>query len=156
MPTFDREQLISMVRSWIDESEFIYESSPDSNNDFVLTFSEKKNLPTLQLIHQNPQSEFFLLVSAVNIPNADRTILREIDIGRYNSLIWNLKLSLLHMGVDFTVLGPDEFDPESWEVQLRLFIKKADANAFYEGCSRIKRALISIIWTYKRALDVGM
>ena len=60
------------------------------------------------------------------------------------------------MSVDFTVIGPDEFDPDSWEVQSRLLINDANASAFYETCSKIKRALISIIWTYKRALDVGL
>ena len=57
------------------------------------------------------------------------------------------------MGVDFIVLGADEFDPDAWEVQLRLFINEADSSIFYETCSKVKRALISIIWTYKRALD---
>ncbi len=71
-------------------------------------------------------------------------------------MIWDLKLNLMRMGVDFTVLGADEFDPDAWEVQLRLFVNGADASVFYEACSKVKRALISIIWTYKRALDAGL
>jgi hypothetical protein len=97
-----------------------------------------------------------LLVSVVNIPNSDRDVLKRIDTCRFSGLIWDLKLSLVRMGVDFTVIGPDEFDPDAWEVQLRLFINDADANVFYEACSKVKMALISIIWTYKRALDAGL
>ena len=156
MPTFNRDQLILWVKGWIAQSGFMFESSPDSRYDFVLNFSENEKLPKLQLIHQKPDAAYFLIVSVVNIPKADRDLLRRISVGRFSSLIWDLKLSLLRMGVDFTVIGADEFDPDAWEVQLRLFINDADASAFYEVCSKVKRALISIIWTYKRALDAGL
>jgi hypothetical protein len=58
------------------------------------------------------------------------------------------------MGVDFTVIAPDERDPEAWEVQTRLFINEGDATMFHEACTKIKHALISIIWIYKRALEL--
>jgi hypothetical protein len=156
MPAFNREQLILRVKDWIARSGFVFESSPDSKYDFVLNFSENEKLPQVQIIHQKPEAAYFLLVSVVNIPKADRDSLKRIDVGRFGRMIWDLKLSLLHMGVDFTVIGPDEFDPDAWEVQLRLFIIDADASSFYEACSKVKRALISIIWTYKRALDSGL
>jgi len=156
MPTFDREQLILRVKSWIAQSGFIFAAPPDSKYDFALNFSENEKLPQIQLIHQKPETSYFLLVSVVNIPKSDRDLLKKIDTCRFAGLVWDLKLSLVHMGVDFTVIGPDEFDPDAWEVQLRLFINDADARAFYEACSKVKRALISIIWTYKRALDAGL
>jgi len=156
MPTFDREQLILRVKSLIAQSGFIFAAPPDSNYDFALRFSENEKLPQIQLIHQKPETSYFLLVSVVNIPKSDRDLLKKIDTCKFNGLIWDLKLSLVRMGVDFTVIGPDEFDPDAWEVQLRLFINDADARAFYEACSKVKRALISIIWTYKRALDAGL
>ena len=156
MSTFNREQLILEVKGWIEQSGFRFESSPDSKYDFVLNFSENENLPQLQLIHQKSDSMYFLIVSLVNIPKSDRDLLKKIDVGRFSRLIWDLKLSLLSMDVDFTVLGPDEFDPDAWELQLRLFINKADSSVFYEACSKVKRALISIIWTYKSALDTGL
>ena len=156
MSIYNREQLISQVKDWIAQRGFMFESSPDSKYDFVLNFSETDNLPSLQLIHQKPESPFYLLVGLVKIPKSDRDLLRKIDVGRYSRMIWDLKLRLLGMGVDFTVLGPDEFDPDAWEVQCRLFINDADAAVFYEVCSKVKRALIGIIWTYKRALDTGL
>ncbi len=156
MSTFNREQLILQVKDWIAQCGFRFESSPDSKYDFVLTFSENEKSPQLQLIHQKAESAYFLIVSLVNIPKSDRDLLKRIDVGRFGGLIWDLKLSLLRMGVDFTVVGADEFDPDAWEVQSRLFINDADASAFYEVCSKIKRALIGIIWTYKRALDTGL
>lgn len=155
MSTFNRERLILEVQGWIAQSEFKFESFLDSKYDFVLNFAEQDNLPKLQLIHQKPESAFFLILGLVNIPKTDRDLLKKIDVGRFSGLIWDLKLSLLRMGVDFTVIGPDEFDPDAWEVQLRLFISKADASVFYEACSKVKRGLINIIWTYKRALDAG-
>lgn len=155
MPTFDREQLILRIKGWIAQSGFIFESSPDSNYNFALNFSEKERLPQVQVIHQKPETAFFLIVSVVNIPKSDRDLLKTIDTCRFSGLIWDLKLSLLRMGVDFTVIGPDEFDPDAWEIQFRLFINDADASEFYKACSKVKRAIISIIWTYKRAIDSG-
>jgi len=50
------------------------------------------------------------------------------------------------------VLGP-EMDPDAWEVQRRLFIKGADVNQFHEAYSRVKSALIGVIWSYKKRMD---
>jgi hypothetical protein len=153
---FNREQLMLELKAWIAQSGFEFESSQDSKHDFVLNFYENENLPQMQLIHQKPELAYFLIVSLVNIPKSDRDSLKEIDACKFNKLIWDLKLRLLSMDVDFTVLGPDEFDPDAWEVQTRLFFNEADSSVFYETCSKVKRALISIIWTYKRALDTGL
>ena len=154
MLSFDREQLIFEVKGWITETGFTFDSSPYSKFSFVINFFESKNFPQVQLVHQKPTDAYFLLISRVNIPKSDRDLLKRSDLGRFKELIWDLKLNLLLMGVDFTVFGPDEFDPDAWEVQARLFIKEAGARDFYETCSKVKRALISIIWGYKRALNV--
>ncbi len=105
MSTLNREQLILQVRGWIKQSGFTFESSPDSKYDFVLNFFEKDNLPQLQLIHQKPESAFFLIVSLVNIPKTDRDLLKRINVSSFSGLIWDLKLSLMRMGVDLLCLG---------------------------------------------------
>ncbi len=70
---------------------------------------------------------------------------------QFDNFIWNTKLNLLSMEVDFTVLGPED-DPDAWEAQKRLFINNANTSSFHDACSKVKRALISIIWSYKREL----
>lgn len=146
----DREQLIAQAMKWIALSGFRLESVPQSNHDFALTFSEAQTLPDLQIIHQQPDSAFFLVVGQVKIPKDDREKLK--TVGReFDALIWDIKLSLLRMGVDFTVLG-DEKDPDAWEIQTRLFINEGNTTSFYDVCSKVKRALIGVIWSYKRAL----
>ena len=94
---------------------------------------------------------FVLVVGLVNIPKEDRDRLKTLGDERFDELIWDIKLKLLQMGVDFTVLGSEK-DPDAWEVQTRVFINDANATSFHDACSKVKRGLISVIWLYKRVL----
>ncbi len=138
---------------WIVQSGFHFESIPNSKHNFTIIFSEKETLPELQIIHQKPESAFLLIVSQVSIPVNDRESLKNRNKRQFDQFIWGIKLNLLRFGVDFTVLGPDETDPDAWEVQARLFFNEANTSSFNDACSRVKRALISIIWSYKRELS---
>ena len=125
---------------------------PQSNHDFVLTFQETRNLPELQIIHQKAENAYLLVVGLVRIPENDRAILKAQGEIEYSNFIWDIKLSLLRMGADFIVHGPEDKDPEAWEIQTRIFINQANTARFYDACTKVKQALISIIWIYKRAL----
>jgi hypothetical protein len=151
----NREQIIQEVMKWIVQSGFQFESIPNTKFDFTIIFTEKETLPEMQIVHLKPETAYLLIVSQVKIPKNDRDILKNRNTNMFNQFIWNIKLNLLRFGVDFTVLGPDEFDPDAWEVQARLFFNEANTNSFYETCSMVKRALISIIWSYKRELGTS-
>ena len=138
---------------WIVQSGFQFKSIPESNHDFAITFSETPTLPDMQIIHQNPDSAFFLVVGQVKIPKDDREKLKYSGNKEFDAFIWDTKLNLLRMGVDFTVLGSEK-DPDAWEVQTRLFINEGNTTSFHDACSKVKRALISVIWSYKRALGL--
>ncbi len=136
---------------WIVQSGFQVDSVPNSQNDFVISFSETETLPQLQVIHQKPDDAYLLVVGQVRIPRDDRDKLRKHSNKKFDDFIWNTKLNLLSMDADFTVLGPEN-DPDAWEIQKRLFINDANTSNFHDACSKVKRALISIIWSYKREL----
>jgi len=148
----NRQQLLVEIKNWITQSGFQFNSMPQSNHDFVITFQETKNLPELQIIHQKSENVYLLIVGLVRIPENDRAILKAHGEIEFSNFIWDIKLNLLRMGVDFTVLGPDEKDPEAWEIQTRLYINQANITSFYYACTKVKQALISVIWTYKRML----
>jgi len=148
----NREQIIQEVMKWIVQSGFQFESIPNTKFDFTIIFTETETLPEMQIIHLKPETAYLLIVSQVKIPKNDRDILKNRNKNLFNQFIWDTKLNLLRLGVDFTVLGPDEADPDAWEVQTRLFLNEANTTSFHEACSRVKRSLISIIWSYKREL----
>jgi hypothetical protein len=148
----NRQQLLVEIKNWITQSGFQFNSMPQSNHDFVITFQETKNLPELQIIHQKSENAYLLIVGLVRIPENDRATLKAQGESEFSNFIWDIKLNLLRMGVDFTVLGPDEKDPEAWEAQKRLYINQANITSFYDACTKVKQALISVIWTYKRTL----
>jgi hypothetical protein len=149
--TASREQILAKVRQWAIQSGFEVNSISDSKHDFVVEVSETEKLPTLQIIHQKADNAFVLVVGLVNIPETDRMKLKRLMGEHFGEFIWDVKLNLLQAGVDFTVLGP-EHDPDAWEVQRRLFLTETSISDFHEVYSRVKYALIGIIWSYKRAL----
>ncbi|MDD1768316.1 MAG: DUF2299 family protein [Methanomassiliicoccales archaeon] len=137
---------------WAVQSGFKVTLISDSRHDFVIEVSENETLPRLQIIHQETDTAFVLVVGLVKIPETDRSKLKDLKLGQFGQLIWDIKLSLLHAGVDFTALGPEK-DPDAWEVQKRLFLDGTNINHFHEAYSKVKNSLIGIIWSYKRALD---
>ncbi len=153
--TVNREQALAKVMQWAAQSGFEATSLEDSKHDFVIEVSETEKLPDLQIIHQRADTPFVLVVGLVNIPETDRERLKDLKRERYNEFIWDIKLNILHGDVDFTVLGPEK-DPDAWEVQKRLFLTETNINHFHEAYSKVKNALIGIIWSYKRALDNPM
>lgn len=149
----NQEQNLTKVMQWIVESSFEGSLVSGSNNDFVVEFLENEKLPQFQIIHQNNETPYVIIASLVKIPESDRTRLKNLNQTKFEQLIWDIKLNLLQMGVDFTVRGAEK-DPDAWEVQKRLFLNQANTNQFHETYSKVKNALISIIWSYKRALDL--
>jgi hypothetical protein len=149
----NREQNITQVMRWIIQSNLQVTTVSNSNHDFVIQFSETATLPDIQIVHQKLDSAFVLIVGQVKIPQSDREKLKNLKREKFSDFIWSLKLNLLNIGVDFTVLG-SERDPDSWEIQKRLFLNDTNTSQFYEAYSKVKYALIGIIWSYKRELDL--
>ena len=123
-----------------------------TKHDFVLEVTETQNLPQLQITHQKPDDAYVLVLGLVKIPENDRQKLKNLDLEKFNQLIWDTKLTLLKIGVDFTVRGPEK-DPDAWEIQKRLYIDQASTQQFHDIYSKVKNAIISVIWAYKKALD---
>ena len=147
--------MLSKVMQLASQSGLEAASISDSKHDFVVEVSENATLPRLQIIHQEIDTAFVLMVGLVNIPEMDRRKLKNFNKNKFEELIWNIKLNLLHASIDFTVLGSEK-DPDAWEVQKHLFLNEASINQFYEAYSRVKNSLIGIIWSYKQALDCSM
>lgn len=152
MSATNQERMLSKVKQWAVQSGLKVTSITDSKHDFVLEVSENESLPSLQIIHKRNDTAYVLVVGLVNIPEADRKKLKSAKPERFSELIWDIKIYLLHTGVDFTVLGSEK-DPDAWEVQKHLFVNETNVDQFYETYSRVKNSLIGIIWSYKSALD---
>jgi hypothetical protein len=152
MPGVSSEKNLDEVVQWAVRSGFEVISVLDSHHDFVVEVAEKETMLHLQIVHENHDSPFVMMVGLVKIPETDRERLKELGPGRFADLIWDIKLNLVRMGVDFTVLGA-EGDPDAWETQKKLFLGGTDINQFYDAYSKVKNSIIGIIWAYKRELD---
>jgi len=147
----DKEQLVSHVMKWVIKSGLRVESVSDQKHDFVIELYESSNLPQLQIIHPKADSAYVLIAGLVSIPESDRKKIKQQKREQFDDLIWDIKMRLLSMDVDFTVWG-SESDPDSWEVQKRIFLDETNTNYFHESYQKVKNAIISIIWSYKREL----
>ena len=151
MATLVREQILSQIMKWVVNSGLGVESISNEKHDFAITMYENRNLPQLQIIHPKADTAYVLVAGLVSIPESDRKKLKELKREQFDELIWDNKMRLLTMDVDFTVWGSEQ-DPDSWEVQKRVFLDETNTNHFHEACHKVKNAIISIIWSYKREL----
>lgn len=153
MPSSNQDQMLHHLKQWADRTGYQVGPIDGTGNDFVLEVTERKSFPSVQFIHQRKEHPFILAVGQVKVPREDRDILKRTMGDGFKQFIWDLKLSLLERGVDFIVIGQDEADPDAWEVHLRVYLKEPDPNLLQGAYTKVKNSLISIIWSYKRALD---
>ncbi len=146
------EQIFTQLMKWAVQMGLKVEPMLETKHDFVLVIYENDSLPRVQIIHQRRDAAFVLLVGLINIPENDRTKLKNFDQKRFDELVWRIKLNLLLMDVEFIVLG-SERDPDSWEIQKRLSLEEANMSSLYQGYSKVKHALISIIWSFRSAVE---
>ena len=153
MPTASQDQMLHHLKQWADRTGYRVGSIEDTGNDFILEVTERESFPSVQFIHQRKEHAHLLVVGQVKVPTEDRELLKRTMGEGFKQFIWDLKLSLLKGGVDFIVIGEDEGDPDAWEVHLRIYLKESDPNLLQSSYTKIKNSLISVIWSYKKALD---
>ncbi len=153
MPAANQDQMLHHLKQWADRTGYRVGSIEDTGNDFILEVTERESFPSVQFIHQRKEHAHLLVVGQVKVPSEDRELLKRTMGEGFKQFIWDLKLSLLNRGVDFVVIGEDDKDPDAWEVHLRIYLKEFDPNLLQSSYTRVKNSLISVIWSYKKALD---
>ncbi|GEM_PF-1045674 len=153
MPTASQDQMLHHLKQWADRTGYRVGSIEDTGNDFILEITERESFPRVQFIHQRKEDAHLLVVGQVKVPMEDRELLKRTMGEGFKQFIWDLKLSLLNRGVDFVVIGEDDKDPDAWEVHLRVYLKEFDPNLLQSSYTVVKNSLISVIWSYKKALD---
>jgi len=151
MSASNNDLMRNQLMKWSAQSDLKVESISDPRHDFVLSIYQNETLPKLQIIHHKTESAYVPFAGLVNIPEDDRTKLKNLG-SKFDELIWDIKLDLLHMDVEFIVWGSEK-DPDSWEIQRRLYIGEANVQQFCEAYSKVKIALINVIWSYKKAVE---
>ena len=151
MSASNNDLMRNQLMKWSAQSDLKVESISDPRHDFVLSIYQNETLPKLQIIHHKTESAYVPFAGLVNIPGDDRTKLKNLG-SKFDELVWDIKLDLLHMDVEFIVWGSEK-DPDSWEIQRRLYIGEANVQQFYEAYSKVKIALINVIWSYKKAVE---
>lgn len=153
MPNASQDQMLHHLKQWADRTGYRVGPIEDTGNDFILEVTERESFPSVQFIHQRKEHAHLLVVGQVKVPLDDRELLKRTMGEGFKQFIWDLKLSLLSRGVDFVVIGEDDKDPDAWEVHLRIYLKEFDPNLLQSSYTKVKNSLISVIWSYKKALD---
>jgi len=152
MPSANQDQALHQLKQWADRTGYQAGPIEGTGNDFILEVAEKENFPSVQFIHQRKEHPYLLVVGQVKVPREDRELLKR-NLGEgFRQFVWELKLALLERGVDFLVIG-NEGDPDAWEVHLRIYLRENDPNLLQGAYTKVKNSLITVIWSYKKALD---
>ncbi len=146
-------KMLDLVMDWARGTGYEVASLPDTGNDFVVELSERPELPSVQFVHRRPELAYMLVVSQVRIPVEDRLRLRDGMGMGYDHFIWEMKRELIKGGLDLTVLGEDERDPDAWEVQRRLYLDGVGANDLHDAYVKVKNSIIGVIWSYRQAME---
>lgn len=152
MPTAKQDNTLNHLLQWAERTGYQVGIIEDTGNDFILEVTERETFPSVQFIHQRKEHPHILVVGQVKVPREDREHLKRSMGEGFKQFIWDLKLILLERGVDFLVIG-DEGDPDAWEVHLRIYVKENDPNLLQEAYTKVKNSLITVIWSYKKAMD---
>jgi len=144
--------MLHHLKQWADRTGYQVGPIEDSGNDFILQVTERESFPRVQFIHQRREHPYLLVVGHVKVPQEDRDRLKQNMAEGFKQFVWDLKLLLLERGVDFLVIG-DEGDPDAWEVHLRIYVRENDPNLLQEAYTKVKNSLITVIWSYKKAMD---
>lgn len=149
----NREQIISKVTEWATQMELTVRNLEDPAADFHIIVSQP-NLPVIDIIHPNINSTYVIVACRASVSETDQKKILDLQSVEVDELLWNIRLTLLSMNVEFRMVGPEGSIPAAWEVHSKLFLEGANAQHFSDVYVKVKNAILFVIWSYKRALDV--
>jgi len=144
--------MLSKITEWANQLGLIVANVEDPMVDFRLVVSEP-NLPPIEIVHVKTDSAYVLIAARISIAEEHYKKLLATEPKEIENLLWEVKLKLLFMGVEFRIVRPEEKVPTAWEVHSKLFLEEAIPQHFSDVYMKVKNAALYVAWSYKRVLD---
>lgn len=149
----DREEILSKVTEWATQMGLAVRSIEDPTADFHVAVSEPK-LPPVDIVHPKIDSAYVLVIARVIVSEEDQKKMLDMKIKQLEDLLWDIRLTLLSMNVEFRMVRPAGGVPTLWEIHSKLFLRGAIAQHFSDLYLKVKNAVLYVIWSYRRTLDM--
>lgn len=148
----DREEILSKVTKWSNQMGLAVKGIEDPTVDFRFAISEH-GLPAIEIVHEEVESTHVLFAASVLVSEEDQRKMLKMTLKELEELLWNIRLKLLSMNVEFRMLRPAGGIPTVWEIHSKLFLEGAIAQHFSDIYLKVKNAVLYVMWSYRRALD---
>ena len=146
----DREEILSRFERWSNDLGLIVTRIDDPTADFHVAISQP-HLPMIDIVHPTIDSKFVLFSTRLTVTEDDQKKMLNLALEQREELLWDIKLKLLSMNVEFRVLRPE--GPTSWEMHTKVFLEGMTAQRFSDAYLKVKNAGLYVIWSYRRILD---
>jgi hypothetical protein len=150
----DKETMLSRLLEWSKQSGLAVARIEDPNTDFHLVISEP-TLPSIDIMHPQPDSEFVLFAARVELPEELQKKLLDLGVRRRKELMTEIRINLLSMKQEFAVSGQDSGFPRSYNIFSRLFLKDSTVQTFWNTYVDMKSTIVLIISLHQKFLELS-
>lgn len=150
----DREEILSKVTEWATQMGLTTKNIEDPTADFHIAIYEAK-LPPVDIVHPEIDSAYILFAARVSVSEEGQKKMLDLGLEQRENVLWDIRLKLLSLNVDFRMVSPEGGIPTSWEIYSRLFLEGVLAQHFSDHYAKVKNAVLFVIWSYRRILGVS-
>ena len=150
----DKIDLLFLMQNWINEINLNYEqvSNPSVNLQLNIQ-SEVKGIPMVVIIHPKQDSKILVFTSRINLPDDIQIKLLNLEKLKRDKLFWNIKHSLIQLGINFRIINPELQIPNTWEINKQISIKDITFQIFIDTYNLIKNGVFLIQWKIQEILE---
>lgn len=151
----DRRALLSQILRWSEKAGLTAKEIENPSVDFHVVVSEPR-LPSIEILHQEPDSEFILFAARTVPPENIQQQILELDPKQRNELVSDIRLRLLSTNLEFKIIGAESGVPSSYELYSKFFFKSNTIQNFWQTYVQMKSAVIMITTLHRNRLDFSV
>lgn len=138
----------SQIIKWLVQDGWKVSDSPSGDAEWLVTCEDDAGR-RLVVGQKKNRPDLVILQGGVTLPDLQREVGDRLRPKSRESMLWDLRLFLLQMGVEF---GGIEWPLDKVRVSQRLYVDSLSHNEFVQLLLRIKNALLAVIWSVSREL----
>lgn len=148
----DREEILSKILRWSEQAGLKMTRIEDPSADFHIVVSEP-NLPPIDILHPQVDSEFVLFASRVVPPEDMQKKILDLDTQQRGELVSKIKLQLLSTNLEYRVVGAAE-TPSAYEIYSKFFLAGTNIQNFWQTYVNMKNAFITIMLLHQKSVGL--
>lgn len=104
----------------------------------------------LVIAQRTGRTDEIVLQANVNVHETTRAKLQALIPEDRKGFLWDLRLALLQMNVEFNGLNDD---PQNIRVVSRIFFDGMSKDVFFQRLSEVRKALLTVLWMLNRKFE---